>query len=581
MSSGVHAARARGRRGHYTHAAALFLACAATGCSGRAPDAAPWLAALTAQYPSPIASSPDGELIVWKVVAPDDVTLVFTRARDGRELYRERLPDGSVGPIAFSPDGEHAALFVDRAGRNHWRLVVFTPRAGQRREIALPPTLTPLVSWSPDGTRLAYFESSRGVAARRLVVVDDVLGRAVARPLVDGVDPRAELAWSPDGRTVATVRLARRDAVTLVDVATGAARAVVMARAAEVRQAAWSADGRTLAAVARAAGDEDYGLFVVGSDGVARRHATPPGDVVDVAAAPAAGWLYTVARDGRSRLYVDDGVAPRPLGADDGSTRLAAATRDAAWLLHAGESGPPSLVRAGADGSRAVVVAASRAQATAPPPVSLALTSADGARVPAYLWRAPLAPGRPRAAVVRVHGGPRLTTTRAWDAATAALNRAGIDVLAVDYRGSTGHGARFERAPLDVDAAARDVLAARDFLVADGVAPPHIALFGISFGANVALAAAARAPDAAGALVLVSTLPQLGSRHATRLPARLALFHGDADEIAPPDDARRMLATVAGARAARAWRLLPREGHIFHRARSWAAVYAALAEAVR
>ena len=578
MSSVVHAARARRRRGHYTHAAALFFACAAAGCSGRAPDAGPWLAALTAQYPSPIASSPDGAVVVWKSVAPDDVTLVFTRARDGRELQRERLPDGSVGPVAFSPDGEHAALFVDRAGRNRWRLVVVTPRAGQRREIALPPTLTPFVSWSPDGTRLAYFESSRGVAARRLMVVDDVLGRATARPLVDGVDPRAELAWSPDGRTLATVRLERRDAITLVDVATGAARAMVVAPAAEVRQAAWSADGRTLAAVARAAGDEDYGLFVVGSDGVARRRVTPPGDVVDVAAAPAGGWLYTVARGGRSRVHRDDGGA---LGADDGSARLAAIARDGVWLLHAGERGSPSLVRVGSDGSPAVVIAASRAQPATAAPLALTLTSADGVHVPAYLWRAPLVPGRARAAVVRVHGGPRLTTTRAWDAAIAALNRAGIDVLAVDYRGSTGHGARFEHAPLDVDAAARDVLAACDFLVTDGVAPARIALFGISFGANVALAAAARAPDAAGALVLVSTLPRLGPRHATRLPARLALFHGDADEIAPPDDARRMLATVAGARAARAWQLLPREGHIFHRARSWAAVYAALAEAVR
>jgi dipeptidyl aminopeptidase/acylaminoacyl peptidase len=189
-----------------------------------------------------------------------------------------------------------------------------------------------------------------------------------------------------------------------------------------------------------------------------------------------------------------------------------------------------------------------------------------------------------RAALVMAHGKDSSRTrehARKNTQLMAELHRSGFAILAIDLR---GHGqssdARFSFGLNEH----RDVLGAVDFLRADGYAPGHIGLHGVSMGGASVLLAAAVEP-AVGAVVTdcafaeiepvirgswhertgmpVAVLPGarllgrawlgydiLGSRPVDAVPRiaprKLLILHGGADQLVPPSHGERLHAAVPG-----------------------------------
>jgi alpha-beta hydrolase superfamily lysophospholipase len=212
------------------------------------------------------------------------------------------------------------------------------------------------------------------------------------------------------------------------------------------------------------------------------------------------------------------------------------------------------------------------------------LRPGDGPRVPVYVWRAARPRGGVRAAVIRVHGGPAVQADRAWDRTTEYLLRNGIDVLQLNYRGSTGYGAPFERARGGDCARVRDLAAAvtlaRDEL---GVPGERIILYGHSYGALLVAKAGRALPAPIGGVVLVSMTADAdpascGSGDDSLRPKRILAYHGANDYGLSPSQARRGVASLVGGgmlqRRRVHWRVFDREGHTFHRNATWARVYA-------
>jgi dipeptidyl aminopeptidase/acylaminoacyl peptidase len=197
------------------------------------------------------------------------------------------------------------------------------------------------------------------------------------------------------------------------------------------------------------------------------------------------------------------------------------------------------------------------------------VVAADGVRVPIILWRAASA----RRLVIIVHGGPHIQELPIWDARTQALVDEGFSVAAVNYRGSTGYGASFERHE-DGHAQAGDIIAAaRHLTTALDVLPERVILLASSFGTRVAADAVRRTPDLFGALVLLATA-DLPPEYCPDTPVRqaVAAFHGQYDPVIAPARAREMLARCFGDDLS--WRVFSDEGHFFQRSGSWARVYA-------
>jgi dipeptidyl aminopeptidase/acylaminoacyl peptidase len=397
-------------------------------------------------------------------------------------------PDGTS--VAY---GDHGAVWL-------------VPTAGgpQRRLVAGGSPV-----WLGPG-RLAISVEHEEATRLGLVDVDDPwpqrLTRAHGDLDADGDEWYATAA--PDGASVAYVFAPHGDLnrteIRVVDVASGAVRALTGAAGTRDTSPDWSPDGATLAYTSDASGWAE--VHVVAADGTGARALTREGaDFSEFRWHPDGDRLVAV----RGRRGVFDLVL---VDADTG---------DVTELAPGGTWGAPCWT---ADGA---ILATYEAQATAPQlrlvtlgsapepvlaPTPLAVVEAphvrpqeimfrsyDGVEVAAWLFRPPSASAdRPAPAVVYPHGGPIEAYGDYWDGHAQYFVDKGYAWLAPNYRGSTGYGRDFERllhGRIGVDDV-RDCLAAADHLRnLDWVDGDRLAVFGASWGSFIALLAVTDDPE--------------------------------------------------------------------------------------
>jgi len=155
----------------------------------------------------------------------------------------------------------------------------------------------------------------------------------------------------------------------------------------------------------------------------------------------------------------------------------------------------------------------------------IAYAGAGGLTIPAYLF-APRDTTVRRPTLLFVHGGVHGDFGLAHLDQVRALVRRGYVVVAPDYRGSTGYGARFyallDYGGLEVD----DVVAARAYLArfAPWADLDRLAVMGYSHGGYIALFAALRHPEHFRAAVAHVPVADLPTRMRTQPPWYERLF---------------------------------------------------------
>jgi Tol biopolymer transport system component len=169
-----------------------------------------------------------------------------TRDLSGRRIARRKLVTaGFDAGVALSPDRRRIAYETaprDRSVVNTGDLVVAPLGGGRATRLLTRARGTP--AWSPDGTRLAVERWSRAGArgdgddAARIVVVNAHGGHV--RVLGRGGRPR----WLPDGRL-----LVRRGTRLITTDRAGGDRRALVGTTGPVNDVAWSPDGASLAAV--------------------------------------------------------------------------------------------------------------------------------------------------------------------------------------------------------------------------------------------------------------------------------------------------------------------------------------------
>ena len=450
--------------------------------------------------------------------------------RPGKPLVIRTPPLRSVGEIAWAPDGRRLALTLD-AGPPRF-IVGAEPRPGEEplaRRMAR-------IDWRWDESgHLDHWQHLHVVAAR-----------AGARPrqVTAGDWGVSDIAWSPDGRTVAftTDRRPEADvlprtsiwAVDVVEAPDGAGTQAeqpsepreVLRLGGPVQRAAWSPDGRWLLAVgmvdADSVDDVSPELVVGPADGSA-----PPWTLAPDLDRPIGNWVDTdlhgwtassrntpcwldastvialVSDQGRAtpRRFDIDAVTGRPVGAP---TPLVVGDIAAHSLAVASAPGAPEDARitfVATVGNQPMELLTASAK-----PATPAIRTKLGAR-----WAAGLAwpemraieapgPGGPietwvaspadageamLPAIVDIHGGPLGAWAPAPSIEVVLLCARGYRVILPNIRGSTTYGRSWIRPQLGdwggVDAA--DAHAAVDHVVALGLADPNrLGALGLSYG---------------------------------------------------------------------------------------------------
>jgi dipeptidyl aminopeptidase/acylaminoacyl peptidase len=492
--------------------------------------------------------APDGRSIVVVVARANyevnrydaELALIDVAGSGVRVLTRDRQ---NVSQPRFSPAGDRLAFLSNftLTGPQQPRPQVFVVpmNGGDALRITNAPKGVQQFAWSPDGRTIAYAtedEAERKTGPERFndsfeVGNDDFLIQSQALPThawlvpAEGGEPRrltsgswslpinhppgapaSPLAWSPDGKSIALVRLptphsgdARDATIQIVDVATGRMQALTGRDRLEV-QPTFSPDGTQVAYWQPRDADS--------------------GNVNEIHVAPSLGGV------GRSITRALDRNAARAIWMPDGKTLLIGAndgSRVSLWLqpldaparrLDLGKLSPASAfwvdVAVGKDGAIAFTatdpmrppelfyMASPAAEPKRLSDFNREVASLGLGRTEVLSWHSDgfthngivtyppdFSAGRKYPVVLVIHGGPTAASLETFSAQAQLMAAKGWVVFQPNYRGSDQIGNQYQHAIVN-DAGAgpgRDVMAGLEALKARGfVDPAAIAVSGWSYG---------------------------------------------------------------------------------------------------
>jgi len=254
--------------------------------------------------------------------------------------------------------------------------------------------------------------------------------------------------------------------------------------------ASWLPDGRRVIFVAEAGSYRRLGVW---DDGSVRWLIDDPARNVGYAFAPPNGGPAVVvgaeqARVRASLVDVESGVET-DLRHDRGNLVPLAQAEDGHWTcVYYDATHPVDLVRYGADGGEPASLTGSpeRASIFANGLVTaedFRWRSVDGMEVQGWLYRTP---AEKVGTIVLIHGGPTSHAEDRFNAEIQYLASRGFDVLAPNYRGSTGFGLSFQESIKQDGWGGReqeDIRSGIEALIEAGIAEPgRVGVTGTSYG---------------------------------------------------------------------------------------------------
>ncbi len=435
--------------------------------------------------------SPDGRWLAFLSSREDEHTQLWLLDRLGGEGRKATTQPRDVDDYVWAPDGKRVALVaedpdtakpktpppivIDRfqfkqdeggyLGKRRRHLYVLDVESGKTTPLTSGDYDELLPAWSPDGKSLAFVSKRRPDFDRDnnwdLYVIDAAPGGSASpRQLTtfDGPDndPDTESrpAWSPDGRSIAYLQggplkliyyAVQRLAV--VPVAGGAPRILTAALDRNVASPAWSGDGASI-------------TFLLEDDrtvGVARVPAAG-GTIERIVSGPRVVSAFTAGEKGKLAVLASTPLVPAEVFALDGATLRSLSRQNDEWL--------------------------SRVKLGAVEPISF--KSRDGTAINGFAVKPPdFVSGKRYPTILRIHGGPVSQYQHEFDFQLQTLAGHGYLVVVANPRGSSGRGERFSTAIFADwgNKDAQDVLAAVDYVVAQGLADPaRLGVGGWSYG---------------------------------------------------------------------------------------------------
>ena len=449
--------------------------------------------------------SPDGKWVAWSWSRVGPAADVFAALADGSQapLRLTETVEGDTMVVSWTSDSDAVLVSQDNDGDERVRLF--------RVRLADPGVMEPLTAASPnhylrggqlhkDGRWLIYAtnldaESGEEIETDRLYRHDLRTGEkmVLARP------EKGSIPWPELNRLGTHVLYSRNDLhpagqqVWLVDIDGLEDREILNFGPRIKVSASWFSDGRRVLFVAEAESYRRLGVWSMDEKSVRwlvedptrnieYSFVPPNGGAVVVVGVEQAGmraWLLDVQNGTETSLQHTRGnLVPLLAQADNGG-----------WICtHYDALHPVDLVRySEEDGERASLTGLPERMDIDEERLVAAedfrWRSVDGMEVQGWFYRTR---GEKRGAIVLIHGGPTSHAEDRFNAQIQYLASRGFDVLAPNYRGSTGFGLPFQESIKQDGWGGReqeDIRSGIEALIEAGVAEPgRVGVTGTSYG---------------------------------------------------------------------------------------------------
>jgi WD40 repeat protein len=213
--------------------------------------------------PEVLEWSNDGRFLAYiksneRTDAPTDLLYVVDDTGMNANLPAPAASD--VG-IAWSPDSGSLAYQSSEDGQIH----VQSFPGGEDRVLTNGLLSIESISWSPDGSQIAFVEKTEGNLELFIVDVNTQDVRSIDGVFEEKPWEGADVAWSPDGATIAVLSFDRNYLATLSLLQLSDSSVTVISQGGQMASLRWLPDSRHLATI-------DYGqpiptLFILPIDG--------------------------------------------------------------------------------------------------------------------------------------------------------------------------------------------------------------------------------------------------------------------------------------------------------------------------
>ncbi len=487
---------------------------AAAPSSGLADEHRPLTVEALVALPEMLAPSvsPDGRWVAWTWLGRDPVACVYVAATDGSGPPR-RLTFGphDAAVESWSADSRHLVLALTDGGDEKVRLHIVAVEGGEAPRLLTDPEPGYFIvggDLHPNGRWLIYAanveDDGRPTEATRIHRQDIETGERIALARPRGpADTRPRL--NRPGTHVVYGRCDRHPAgqtLWLVDIEGRRDEEILALADLDRISASWSPDGGQLVVLHETNDRARVGLWRL-SDRRLQWLIDDAGRNVESARWPQGSdeILVGEATNAIPHFSLLDPVTGRERPFVEQLKPLAPVGRGR-WMARQGHARQPVELVAFPQAAPQQATAVSSLwketdlrPAELTPAENFRWRSVDGLEIQGWLYRAA---GRARAAVLVVHGGPALRDEDEFDPLVQYLIARGFNVLAPNYRGSTGFGMAFQES---IKAQGWGGLEQEDIrtgalaLIAAGLAEPgRIGITGLSYGGYSSWCAITRYP---------------------------------------------------------------------------------------
>ncbi len=515
-------------------------------------------------FPAILEASPDGSKLLLKDVGRSGFELSVLELRTQLRTVVDLSARSQLNP-RWSHDGSRIAYSVEESGESEIRVVELVK--GTTEVIA--KSLSPLtgLAWSSDDSGVSFIQQEAGTRLLQFAA-----SHTTPRPLA-ALSRLSEYSWSPAG-SIAFASKAEPNTLTFLSTTdTPPPRNVPMGG--ELSALSWSADGRKVAVAVRRNDDDFPTLAAVDvASGSVRWINNPQAEISAIQFGPFNDrFAFSALREARrsaslAQLTSGSTLSVAPNASVSSVIGFATGPERMLVVENQRNETKSDLIEWHNDGTRKL--AYSTPGGLRDKFVSTRLEPNGKRRAAALLWTDKHAARGTRPLLIMIHGGPNLSYLQALRPELEVFLEFGIDVLQLNYLGSSGYGARYAS---EVSAAVDDVVDAVQLAAEEsGYQRQKIFLFGDSYGAGLTLKAAERLGELGG-VILISYLGDVDGT--ARMPKRLLAFHGEWDRVRPPAAALKSLQQrwqLPLEPSPVWWRLVPAEGHSFRDIGRWSAV---------